>query len=266
MSRTQLATYGPALRQWRERRGLSQLDLAVAADVSQRHVSFLETGRSKPSREMVGHLARVLRIAPREQNALLLAAGFAPSYSETPTADLGEVGQAIEFLLGAHSPNMAIVIDRHWNIVSANAPALSFTALLCDDPPLFGGQLNALHLMFHPDGFRPHLENFSDVAPGLLWRLRDDMDRAPTDSMLTDLHRELTTLAGSAITPAAVPPHAGLITTVDFRWDGRCIRLFSCLAALESPADLTVAELRIETFFPADEASRTAWTEITSTA
>ena len=260
--RGQTVAYGTALREWRERRGLSQLDLALAAEVSQRHVSFLETGKSKPSREMVGHIARVLRVPPREHNALLLAAGFAPSYTETPVADLAEVGEAIDFLLRAHEPNMAVVVDRHWNVVSANASGLAFTNRLCPEPPLYAGQLNAMHLMFHPDGFRSHVTNFAEVGPAFLWRLRDDLDRAPTDAVLADLYAHLDDLAGPSISAATLPANSGLVTTVDFAIDGRRIGLFSCLAALESPSDLTVAELRIETFFPADEASRSAWSDL----
>ena len=255
-------SFPEALRAWRKRRGMTQLDLAIEAEVSQRHLSYLENGRAHPSREMVGHLARTLRVPPREQNQMLLAAGFAPQFGETDPADLAEVGRAIDFMLAAHEPNMAIVIDRHWNLVSGNAASTSFVAAMVPDAPLYQGTANTLHLMFHPDGLRPHITNFAEVAPALLWRLKDDIDRAPTDPYLPALFDELQQLAGRPLAPAIVPANAGLIFTVDFALDDRPLRLFSCLATLETAADLTVAELRVETFFPADEASRQTWADL----
>lgn len=251
--------FADVLKEWRGLRGLSQLQLAGMSEVSQRHLSFLETGRSKPSREMVTHLARALRVDPREHNRMLLSAGFAPRYSEAASGELGDVDEAIEFLLRAHEPNMAIVIDRHWNLVSANAPALHLTSLLPDPPPLFEGELNVMWLMFHPDGFRRYVTNFAEVAPTLLWRVHDDLERTPADETLRRLASGLADLAEGAYDPAIMPAHAGLVATVDFDIDGTELRFFTCIASLEGANDVTVAELRIETFFPADEASRAAW-------
>ncbi len=256
-------TFGAALRGWREERGFSQLRLASSAEVSQRHISFLENGRAQPSREMVTHLGRVLRMPLSDQNALLLEAGFAPEYSEVPVTDLGDVGAAIQFMLAAHEPNPAIVVDRSWNLLFANGAALAMTAALAPAAPLFEGQLNVLHAMFHPDGFGRHVLNRAELEPMLLWRLADDLDHRPKDEAL----RRLRTAVGelSSCSPAQMPGHAGLIGTVRLKLPIGDVSFFSCLTRLENAADLTLEELRIETFFPADEESRQSWTSFLAT-
>ncbi len=250
-------SFGPALRTWREERGFSQLRLASSAEVSQRHISFLENGRAKPSREMVTHLGRVLRVPLGAQNKLLIAAGFAPDYSEAPIEDLVEVGDALHFMLQAHEPNMAVVIDRMWNVVFANTPALHLLATLVPEPPLYEGQLNLMYGMFHPDGFGQKILNRAEVEPMLLWRLADDCERSPDDVDLRRLYSAVRALSSSA--PAEVPAHAGLVGTVRFALPHGEVSLFSCIASIEGSADLTVAGLRIETFFPADAESAGVW-------
>ncbi len=260
MSSGQAVSFGASLRTWREARGLSQLRLATKAEVSQRHISFLETGRSHPSREMVIHLGRALRVPLKAQNELLVAAGLAPEFTETRVEDLAEVGEALQFMLAAHEPNMALVIDHTWNVVFANDSALRFSTMLAPDPPLFHGQLNTMLGMFHPDGLQPHVVNRAEVEPMLLWRLANDLDQYPTDERLAELYAKVRSL--SAASPAVVPAHRGLVGSVCFATDAGDITLFSCLASMESAVDLTVSGLRVETFFPADAASRQRWGEL----
>ncbi|MFW2382384.1 MAG: helix-turn-helix domain-containing protein [Acidimicrobiales bacterium] len=250
-------SFGTTLRSWREERGFSQLRLASTAEVSQRHISFLENDRARPSREMVTHLGRVLRVPLREQNQLLLAAGFSPEFATTQIDDLGEVGRAIEFMLKAHEPNMAVVIDHMWNLRFLNEPAALLAGVL-PDPPLFQGELNLMYSMFHPDGLGQFVRNRAEVDPMLLWRLADDVERRPTD---TDLRQLSDAVAGLATASAAVTPaHEGLVGTVRFGLGDVEFAMFSCLTRLENSADLTLDGLRIETFFPADQQSLAAWT------
>lgn len=249
-------SFGAQLRSWREVRGFSQLRLATSAEVSQRHISFLETGRSSPSREMVIHLGRILRVPLEEQNHWLLEAGFAPAFGERSVQESGEVGEAIDFLLAVHEPNMAVVVDRRWRIVGANQAARRLTSVLAPDPPLFGGELNLMYALFHPDGFGDAVINRSEVASMLLWRLADDLDRHPTDSVLRDLHATVRGLAGDVPAPGR---HDDLIGTIRFRIGDDEIGFFSCLTRLENARDLTLDGLRIETFFPSDPSSTAAW-------
>ncbi len=253
-------SFGTTLRSWREERGFSQLRLATTAEVSQRHISFLENDRARPSREMVTHLGRVLRVPLPEQNQLLLSAGFSPSYTTSNIDELGEAGQAIQFMLEAHEPNMAVVIDHMWNVRFVNEPATRLAALV-PDPPLFNGELNLMYSMFHPDGMGQFVQNRAEVDPMLLWRLADDVERRPTDVGLKELQRAITALATSSA--AVEPAHAGLVGTIRFGIGDVEFAMFSFLTRLENAADLTLDGLRIETFFPADQASVEAWSGFT---
>ncbi len=214
-----------------------------------------------PSREMVTHLARVLDLNLRDENQLLLAAGFAPSYGERHFEELGEVGDAVEQLLAAHEPNMAIVVDRHWNLVQANRAAFQFTTKIYQEPPLFDGRVNIMFLMFHPEGLRLRVQNFPEVGAVLLERLRRDLSRAPDDQQLGKLLHRMESMASGLLPrlPSAVPQ--SLVTTIDFEVDGIEISLFSVLTSIEAANDVTVAELRLETFLPANKRSRTQWNE-----
>ncbi len=213
---------------------------------------------------MVTHLGRVLRVPLDAQNKMLVAAGFAPSYTEVPIENLAEVGEALHFMLQAHEPNMAVVIDRMWNVVFANAPALDFLGTLVTDPPLYQGQLNLMYGMFHPDGLGENILNRAEVEPMLLWRLADDCERFPDDTDLRSLFADVRSLA--AFSPAEVPAHAGLVGTVRFRMPQGDVSLFSCIASIEGSADLTVAGLRIETFFPANAESVQIWSDFREAA
>ncbi len=253
-------TFGTELRRWRTERGVSQLRLASTAEVSQRHISFLENGRAQPSREMVLHLSRVLRVPLAERNQLLVTAGLAPEFSSASADDLAEVGDALAFMLDAHQPNMAIVVDSAWNLVMANDAALTFTALMAPDPPLFNGQLNVMYGIFHPEGFGARVTNRAEVEPMLLWRLAAELEARPADESLRSLVAEVRSLA--SFPQAGVPAHRGLVATTRFDTPVGELSMFSCLATIESPTDVTVAGLRLETFFPADPVSAERWLEL----
>src|SRR4051795_8799265 len=187
---------GELLRDWRQRRRLSQLDLAVEADVSARHLSFVETGRSKPSRELLLHLAEHLDVPLRERNALLLAAGYAPAYAERALGDdaMAPVRDALERLLKGHEPFPAVAVDRQWELVSANAPAL---ALLTDGvaPELLEPPANTLRISLHPDGLAPRIANLTEYSAHLLTRLRREAALS-ADPALVALYDELRAYPG----------------------------------------------------------------------
>jgi transcriptional regulator with XRE-family HTH domain len=247
---------GEHLRAWRQRRRLSQLDLATEAEISTRHLSFLETGRAAPSRGMVLRLAERLDLPLREQNALLLAAGFAPAFGERPLDDaaLRPAREAIDALLAAHEPYPALTIDRHWHLVSANrgiAPLLAGVAAALLRPPV-----NVLRLSLHPDGLAPRIANLGEWRAHLLGRLRREADRA-LDPVLFDLHRELSALPmlGHGRVPAEPNPVA---IPLRLRTEAGLLSLLSATMVFGTPTDVTVAELAIETFLPADAATAEA--------
>jgi transcriptional regulator with XRE-family HTH domain len=189
---------GDLLRDWRRRRRLSQLDVSLDAAVSARHLSFVETGRSKPSRELVLHLAEHLDVPLRDRNALLLAAGYAPAYSETPLDDytMAPVRAALDKILAGHAPFPAVIVDRRWDLVSANAPAL---ALLGDGvaPELLEPPANAMRVCLHPDGLAPRIVNLPEFGAHLLTRLTRQSALAP-DLGLSELIEELRAIGGRA--------------------------------------------------------------------
>ncbi|HEX6197277.1 MAG TPA: helix-turn-helix transcriptional regulator [Jiangellaceae bacterium] len=262
MSRT---TFGDQLREWRRVRGLSQLELASQGEVSQRHISFIESGRSRPSREMVLHLGDVLEIPPREQNLLLTAAGHAPAFAETPLDRLDQIADVLEFMLGAHEPNVAIVVDRQWNVVRANAAATSLvTTLLPDAPPALVQSLNVMRLSFHPDGFRRHMTAWAATAAALLRRLERDAASYPNDEGLHNLVDEIRGYPDVDSLPRALPGAgaADLLVPVTYRIGGDDLSFFTTIAIIGDAHDLTLAELRLETFWPMDRESATRWNRL----
>jgi transcriptional regulator with XRE-family HTH domain len=255
---TTLAAPGPGvgdlLRDWRRRRRLSQMDVALDAAVSTRHLSFVETGRSKPSRELVLHLAEHLEVPLRERNALLLAAGYAPVYPETPMdADaMGPVRAALDKILAGHEPYPAVVVDRRWNLVTANTAAVR---ILTDgvDPALLAPPINAMRVSLHPDGLAPRIANFAEYSAHLLVRLQRQATVA-ADAELAALRDELATYPGvEAEGSSAVDAASLLFAPLRYRApDGGEWSFFSTLATFGTALDVTVAELMIESFFPAD--------------
>ena len=252
--------YGETLKEWRSVRRMSQLDLATAADVSQRHVSFLETGRAKPSREMVIHLAIALDVPLRERNAMLTAAGFSTEYTETPLTEpaLDQVRGILETLLQSHEPFPAIVVDRGWDVLLANDAAMKFTAAMLDPAsPVVTGGMNAMKLILHPEGVRRFIVNWDQVASAALRRLEHELTARPTDAALQALRDEI---LGYPDVPAlrrapALPTAADLMVPFHYRLGNIELKLFSTIATIGEAHDITLAELRLETFLAADPAT-----------
>lgn len=255
---TTKAGVGPLLREWRTRRRLSQLDLALEAAVSARHLSFVETGRAKPSRELLLQIAAHLDVPLRERNALLLAAGYAPAYGETPLGDdaMAPVRSAVEQLLKGHEPFPAVAVDRQWELVSANAPAL---ALLTSGvpPELLEPPANTLRISLHPDGLAGRIVNLAEYSAHLLALVRRE-HQATGDPALASLYDELKSYPG--VEEDHLPDsHAGLFVPLRLRTpDGGELSFFSTIARFGTGLDVTVAELAIESFFPADEETAAA--------
>jgi transcriptional regulator with XRE-family HTH domain len=244
---------GGQLRMWRQRRHLSQLDLACEADISARHVSFLETGRSMPSREMLLRLAERLAIPLRERNPLLLSAGFAPVYSERKLDDpaLAQAKKAIELVIAGHEPYPALAIDRHWSLLAANSalhPLLGAVAPRLLEPPI-----NVLRLGLHPEGLAPRVENFGEWRSHLLSRLRHQID-ATADPVLVELLAELESypVTGGAHHEGEVEDYAGVLVPLRLRTQHGVLSFFSTTTVFGTPLDITLAELAIESMFPAD--------------
>src|SRR3954452_2390329 len=245
---------GPLLRDWRSRRRLSQMALALDADVSPRHLSFVETGRSKPSRELVLQLADHLEVPLRERNAMLLAAGYAPAYGARPLGDeaMAPVREALERLLKGHEPFPAVAVDRQWELVSANAPA---QALLTDGiaPELLEPPANTLRVSLHPDGLAPRIANLAEYSSHLLHLVAREA-AATADPALVALHGELSGYPGVDPSPRPHDPADSLFIPLRLKTpDGPELAFFSTIARFGTALDVTVAELAIESFFPADE-------------
>ncbi|MFQ5555882.1 MAG: helix-turn-helix domain-containing protein [Acidimicrobiia bacterium] len=252
-------SFGPELRDWRQRRRLSQLHLAAEAGVSQRHLSFLETGRSRPSREMVLHLATVLDVPLRERNTLLTSAGFAPVYSETALDEpaMGQVRHVLEFLLEAHEPFPAIVVDRRWDVVMSNEAAVRLTVALVD-PEGFpvGAGVNMMRLALHPDGVRRFTVNWPEVATTVMDRLRREAAERPHDDVLRAMVTEAESYPDVADLPRKISATGDdLLVPIHYKTEAFEARVFGTIATLGAAYDVTVEELRMETFFPADAES-----------
>ena len=248
--RTEPLHIGDHLREWRQRRRLSQLDLAVEAEISARHLSFVETGRAAPSREMVLKLAERLEVPLRERNVLLVAAGYAPAFPQRPLEDpaLKSARQAIDLVLRAHEPNPALAYDRHWNLVSANR----MVAALLDGIPqrLLGQPLNILRLAFHPEALAPRTVNLAEWCGHLLERLHRQCE-ATADPALISLYHDLK----SYPIPARSAPLSNDNVAIPFklRHEGEVLSFISTPMVFGTPVDITLSELALETFFPADE-------------
>ena len=248
--KTQPAHVGDHLREWRQRRHLSQLDLAGDAEISARHLSFVETGRAAPSREMVLKLAERLQVPLRERNVLLVAAGYAPAFPQRSLDDpaLKSARAAIDLVLRAHEPNPALASDRHWNLVSANR----MVAPLLDGVPerLLGQPFNILRLAFHPEGLAPRTVNLAEWAAHLLERLHRQCE-ATADPELLRLYQDLKRCP----IPARAGPISADNVAIPFklRHNGEVLSFISTTMVFGTPVDITLSELALETFFPADE-------------
>ena len=250
---------GQLLKQWRSVRRMSQLELALEAGVSARHLSFVETGRSRPSREMVMLLAEVLAVPLRERNALLEAAGYAGYYREAGLSDpeLAHVRQVIDFILERHEPYSAVAVDRHWNVLIANRPHERMLAHLLDGRSIDESTAgNLLRLTFDPDGLRPCIANWEEVARALLDRVHREIGRS-SDEESEALLEELLSYPGvpdrwRVPDLTRSPP---VVIPIRLRAGELELALFSAITTLGTALDVTLHELRIESFFPADEAT-----------
>jgi transcriptional regulator with XRE-family HTH domain len=245
---------GPLLRDWRQRRRLSQLDLAVGAGVSARHVSFVETGRARPSAEMVMQLAEHLDVPLRDRNALLLAAGYAPAFAQRDLEDpeMGPVRDVLDRLLRGHEPYPAIVVDRHWGLVAANQAV----ALLTEGaaPYLLEPPVNVLRLGLHPDGLAQRIRNLGEWRAHLLDRLFRQAV-VSGDPALFALHEELAALPGAQPGLAASLEVSEIAVPLLLTVDGNELAFISTATSFGTAIEVTVSELAIESFFPADEAT-----------
>jgi transcriptional regulator with XRE-family HTH domain len=241
---------GTLLRDWRRRRRLSQLDLALEAGVSARHLSFLETGRSKPSREMVLHLSEQLDVPLRDRNHLLLAAGFAPAFEERAidAPEMAPVREALERVLAGHEPYPAVVVDRWWNLAAANRSIAMFTAPVPEH--LMTPPVNVLRVSLHPDGMASRILNYGEWRAHLLDRLHRQV-ALTGDERLAALYEEVSAYPGE--TGEVHGPGGEIAVPLRYDADGRELSFFSTIATFGTAVDITLAELSIEAFFPADE-------------
>jgi transcriptional regulator with XRE-family HTH domain len=267
-----VASFGSGLRWWRERRGFSQLDLAGAAETTQRHVSFLESGRAGPSREMILRLAGVLDLPLRQQNALLLAAGFAPAWreSELSAPELAEVNHALDYMLTQQEPFPAFVVDRRWTLLRANTGAARLTEFLVGLPSADAAPAAPVNLavaLVSPEGLRPFIVNWEEVA---LYFLRGVQADAIADGTreTADLMTRLLAFPGLPALSRVLPqgePRAPVLV-IHFRKGETSLRLFTTIATLGTPQDVTLQEIRIECFFPMDDRTATAFRDWASGA
>jgi transcriptional regulator with XRE-family HTH domain len=259
-----METVGGLLRGWRQARRLSQLDLALAADVSQRYVSLVETGRSNPSAAMVLRLAEHLDVPLRERNRLLVAAGFAPTYRERPLdgPDMSAVRDALARILHAHEPYPALIVDRRWNIVMANAPVDFFLANV--DPDLLRPPVNMVRLGFDPRGLAPLILNLPEVSA--LFRARLSRQIAKTgDPEVSALYDEFfAQFEPEPEAPHGTPPLDVAVPMI-FGFQGRQVSLFSTITTFGTPQDVTLEEISIESYYPADAESADILRELSET-
>lgn len=252
---------GALLRSWRQRRRLTQLDLALDAEVSQRHLSFLESGRAAPSRDMLLRLAEHLAVPLRERNALLAAAGFAPVYGERKLddPDLAAARRAVELILEAHLPHPALAVDRHWHLVFANAAVAPLLAGA--DEKLLAPPVNVLRLSMHPDGLAPRIGNFRQWRSHILERLGQQID-ASGDAGLTALLEELKSYpvppGARPWRPGSAESLGGIAVPLELRTEAGLLRFLSTTTIFGTALDISLSELAIETFFPADTVTAAA--------
>jgi transcriptional regulator with XRE-family HTH domain len=253
--------FGRMLRQWRNALRVSQLDLALSAGASQRHLSFIETGRAVPSRQMVMRLAEALDLPMRHRNELLVAAGFAPAFRQTALAEpmMGGVKTALDFILRQQEPYPALVVDRRWDVVARNAAAARMRRAFLDEHKVAAAGAaarNAMKLIFDPLLYRPWVVDWQETARQILLRLWHEARSGADGEAARQLLRELLEYPGvpQASYDAMGPPNEPLMT-VTLRRGPVQLKYFSTLSTFGTPQDITLQELRIKCFFPADEAS-----------
>ncbi|HEU0176619.1 MAG TPA: helix-turn-helix transcriptional regulator [Blastocatellia bacterium] len=254
MTGVQTQPVGSLLRKWRERRRLSQLDLACEAEISTRHLSFLETGRSLPSREMVLRLADQLDVPLRERNALLIAAGYAPAFPERPLDDpaLQSARKAVDLVLAGHEPYPALAIDRHWTLIASNNAVSPLLAGV--DPSLLRPPVNALRLSLHPAGLSSRIANLSQWRSHLLSRLRRQIE-VNADPVLEELLDELSGYPAPGEVAGDNEEYSGVVVPFRLATEQGVLSFISTTTIFGTPVDITLSELAVESFFPADAAT-----------
>jgi transcriptional regulator with XRE-family HTH domain len=245
---------GTMFKSWREQRHVSQLALATEAEISQKHLSFIESGRSAPSRDMVLRLAEHLDIPLRERNALLLAAGFAPMFQERSLDDpaLARAKTAIELVLKAHAPNPALAVDRHWNLVATNAAVAPLIAGV--DPELVKPPINVMRLSLHPRGLAPLIVNLAEWRSHLLERLRRQ-HRLTLDPAIDKLLKELSAFGRDSKCKSDRSSHSRydeIVVPLKLRTQAGVLSFFSTVTVFGTAVDITLSELSLEAFYPAD--------------
>ncbi|MEW6255232.1 MAG: helix-turn-helix transcriptional regulator [Pseudomonadota bacterium] len=257
---------GALVREWRQRRRLSQLACALEAGISQRHLSFIEGGRAQPSRDMVLHLCEHLAVPLRERNAILLAAGYAPVFPERRLDDpaLAPALSAVEMLLKGHEPYPALAVDRNWTLVRANRPVMALLGLVADET-LLALPVNVLMLTLAPGGLAPHIVNLAEWRAHVLERLRQQISISG-DQSLARLRSTLMRLPGPPA-PHPTDPAAFLgdvVVPLVLKTPAGVLSLISTTTVFGTPVDVTLSELALETFFPADAATATALKDLAS--
>ena len=242
---------GDLLREWRRHRRLSQLDLATHAEVSTRHLSFVESGRAQPSRDMILHLAQYLDIPLRERNALLVAAGFAPAYPERPLEDasMAAARRLIDQLLQGFEPYPALTVDRHWHLVASNRAVSRLLEGIASE--YLQAPINVLRLSLHPACLAPRIRNLAQWRAHLLHRLQQQIE-ATHDAQLIALQRELQAFPSPSDIPAR-PPASVVAVPLQLEVRGQVLSMISTTTVFGTPVDITLAELALEAFLPADE-------------
>ncbi|WP_250655790.1 helix-turn-helix domain-containing protein [Alkalimarinus coralli] len=263
-----MTAFGEVLKDLRKSRRLSQLDLAMESDVSTRHISFLETGRSKPSREMILHLARMMDIPYKETNMLLASAGFSYQYQESPlnATTLSPIRAALNFMLDTHAPYPAIVMDENWNILMANQPQQTLTAKLVELGAKFPPTFNMMELFFDDNGYRPFVDNWEEVAIFLLQRIHKEHLLRPNRDAPNELLDKL--LSYNAIPSDWQKREVGDIATplvqLKLTVGSHKLSLFSTIATFGTPLDVTLQNIRIEHYFPGDDATKLFFKQLSS--
>jgi transcriptional regulator with XRE-family HTH domain len=258
---------GALLRHWRDVRGRSQLDLSLDTGVSQRHLSFIESGRSVPSRQILMDLAQAMDVPLRERNALLLASGYAPMYSEAPwdAAEMRNVKYALERILRQHEPYPAVVMDRYWNVLMTNAAAPRFFGRFIDIASRERPR-NMLRLMFDPAGMRPFIANWESVAQSLIQRVQHEAVGHVMDNETGQLLKDLLAYPDVDATwknPAAFGATPALpVIPINFVSDDRVLSLFSMVTTVGTPQSVATQELRIECLFPADDETEAGYASL----
>jgi transcriptional regulator with XRE-family HTH domain len=253
------SAYGSLLRAWRTMRGQSQLALGLHAGVSTRHVSYLETGRAKPSRDMVLILSQALDVPLRERNHLLVAAGYAPLYHETPldAPALGPVRDALQFLLAATEPNPTFVVNRRYDVLDANATGRWLLSTFVAEPERFANPCNMARLLIDPRGMKPFVQNGGEVARKVLGRLRRDLGAAHArDAIDEALLHEVEQAWVELGNPPAPTETLPLMVGIQLRRGELALNLFTTISTLGTPLDVTLQEIRVETLFAADAETR----------